>query len=370
MRQNVLRTIGMCVQSSTRDAYKIGWRRFEQFCQWLDVDPYLTTVPHDWVVPPGEIPVSYKDFVVVAFMQKLCIEEGLCPGTVSVYLSGVRFVFKLFNKDIEFLGSPWISSSRTAINLIYRRDHPIAGSKALPFTCDMVMHADLVAFKSKSCPKDQVINVSLKLAMTCLLRVSEYLPGAPHVDHWMRSDDVVFRLASGQVVPSWGIHYYAWDLVCSVIITVRSAKNDVDGEGHRFEFLVAEVSPTRAFDIVRELYNWAVVAKPALGQPFLSYQGRWTLSYAVLTKAVKLVAQQMGLDQSRYRTHSLRIGGASMLAAALVPDYLIQKLGRWKSLAFLDYIRLARGAFDAALAAISNPTLLTVRDVRVTNPGA
>ena len=45
---------------------------------------------------------------------------------------------------------------------------------------------------------------------------------------------------------------------------------------------------------------------------------------------------EMGLDPDRYRTHSLRIGGASMMAAADRPDYEIQKQGRWKSLAFLE----------------------------------
>ena len=71
----------------------------------------------------------------------------------------------------------------------------------------------------------------------------------------------------------------------------------------------------------------------------------------------------MGLDPTRYRTHSLRIGGASMLAAAGRPDYEIQKLGRWKSLAFLEYIKVGKATFNAALAAIVNPNLLTAREV-------
>ena len=71
----------------------------------------------------------------------------------------------------------------------------------------------------------------------------------------------------------------------------------------------------------------------------------------------------MGLDPTRYRPHSLRIGGASMLAAAAVPDYVIQKQGRWKSLAFLDYIRSGKRSFELALSAMMNPNLLTSGDV-------
>jgi hypothetical protein len=79
---------------------------------------------------------------------------------------------------------------------------------------------------------------------------------------------------------------------------------------------------------------------------------------------------EMGLDPDRYRTHSLRIGGASMMAAAGRPDYEIQKHRRWKSLAFLEYIRLGRATFKSALDAICNLTLLTIEDVGRMHAGA
>ena len=49
-------------------------------------------------------------------------------------------------------------------------------------------------------------------------------------------------------------------------------------------------------------------------------------------------------SQPTLNTHSFRIGGASALAAAGVPDYIIQSLGRWTSDSFLRYIRLPRNA--------------------------
>jgi hypothetical protein len=59
-----------------------------------------------------------------------------------------------------------------------------------------------------------------------------------------------------------------------------------------------------------------------------------------------------------------------MLAAAGVPDYVIQKQGRWKSLAFLEYIRLGKQSFDVALSAMVNPRLLTSGDVGRWHAGA
>jgi hypothetical protein len=137
----------------------------------------------------------------------------------------------------------------------------------------------------------------------------------------------------------------------------------MEDEGHRFEYLSQCSSSTRAFDIVEDMYSWACRAELKKGQPFFSYRSEWTLSYEVLSKAIKKVATCMGLDGRRYRPHSLRIGGASMLAAAGLPDYVIQKQGRWKSLAFLEYIRLGKRSFDMALEAMVNPMLLTVGDV-------
>ena len=46
------------------------------------------------------------------------------------------------------------------------------------------------------------------------------------------------------------------------------------------------------------------------------------------------------------------MGGASMLAAAGVPDSQIMLIGRWKSSAFLRYIRLAVQSYASALRAI------------------
>ena len=41
-------------------------------------------------------------------------------------------------------------------------------------------------------------------------------------------------------------------------------------------------------------------------------------------------------------THSLRIGGATLLSLAGVPDSIIKKMGRWKSDCFKKYIRMSK----------------------------
>eukprot|EP00731_Ephydatia_muelleri_P020051 Em0012g876a len=68
---------------------------------------------------------------------------------------------------------------------------------------------------------------------------------------------------------------------------------------------------------------------------------RWLQGKETLTKA--------GIDRSSYAGHSFRIGAATSAAAAGVEDSMIQTLGRWKSSAYLVYVRVPR----ERLAAIS-----------------
>ena len=91
------------------------------------------------------------------------------------------------------------------------------------------------------------------------------------------------------------------------------------------------------------------------------------MSYTLFQEAIKSIAVKMGLDPTRYSTHGFRIGGASLLAAAGLPDYVIQSIGRWKSLAFLSYIRAASSLFSSALSALTNPLLFTISHLRQVN---
>ena len=48
------------------------------------------------------------------------------------------------------------------------------------------------------------------------------------------------------------------------------------------------------------------------------------------------------IDQSKYCGHSFRIGAATTAAAKGMEDCIIKTLGRWESLAYLQYVRLPR----------------------------
>ena len=61
-----------------------------------------------------------------------------------------------------------------------------------------------------------------------------------------------------------------------------------------------------------------------------------------LVKALREVLQAAGVDQSKYSDHSFRIGAATTAAAKGIEDSIIKTLGRWKSVAYLQYVKIPR----------------------------
>jgi len=58
------------------------------------------------------------------------------------------------------------------------------------------------------------------------------------------------------------------------------------------------------------------------------------------SRILKACVSYIGKDVARYNTHSIRIGRATDLAMAGTPVHLIKETGRWKSDAYLKYIRI------------------------------
>lgn len=88
---------------------------------------------------------------------------------------------------------------------------------------------------------------------------------------------------------------------------------------------------------------------------------RWSdgrpLTRTRFVEEVRIALQRANLPAKNFAGHSFRIGAATTAAAAGVEDSTIQALGRWKSSAFLRYIR----ASPKTLAGVSR--VLASRDI-------
>ena len=273
--------------------------------------------------------------------------------------------------DTDFFECEPVRDHKAGLNVVWRLLHPGPAERTLPFNLDMIDHAQRHVF-NKGTIHDLTVVTAFKLAYSCLMRRSEYLhdPSAA-VQHFVRTEHVVFCFTdpdggSEIRVPASLAHSQPLARFSGVYIDVASAKNDAEGVGNQFFFprVVGALPPNQPYDFAVDMYTYAARAKPQLGQPFLSNDIGQTLRYEHFNTCIKQVAESCGFNAALFSSHSLRIGGASALAAAGVPDYVIQLQGRWKSLAFLEYIRLASRVFRNTITTLTDRTMQPLADIR------
>ena len=101
--------------------------------------------------------------------------------------------------------------------------------------------------------------------------------------------------------------------------------------------------PTSSADLcpVVSLLNYLVVRGTKPGILFLFKDGQ-LLTRQRLVQALREALQIAGIDQSKYCGHSFRIGSATTAAERGIEDSIIKTLGRWNSIAYLQYIKIPR----------------------------
>ncbi len=76
--------------------------------------------------------------------------------------------------------------------------------------------------------------------------------------------------------------------------------------------------------------------------PLFRYLDGRLLTRQRLVASVREALEEAGVDPGRYNGHSFRIGAATTAAARGLEDSTVRTLGRWKSLAYLEYIKIPR----------------------------
>ena len=92
---------------------------------------------------------------------------------------------------------------------------------------------------------------------------------------------------------------------------------------------------------VKVLCNFLAVRPLALGPLFIDFLSR-PIKRVRVVYMIKRCISLCGLDPSEFNTHSFRVGRATDLALIGTSDHVIRETGRWKTNAFLRYIRLEK----------------------------
>ncbi len=119
-------------------------------------------------------------------------------------------------------------------------------------------------------------------------------------------------------------------------ISVRQSKTDPFRRVTMVTIMASGDSSLCAVSVLDHL-----LASTPNGQgPLFRFQTGAPLTKERLNRLIRLLASQCSIPAKRYSSHSFRIGAASAAAAAGIPDWKIQALGRWSSDCYHQYIRL------------------------------
>jgi len=249
-----------------------------------------------------------------------------------------------------------------------------ANRRTLPLSVDILM-GERPSPGSQSPLQDLTFFTALLLGFTMLTRASNYLPIHSAVYH-LNAEHISFTVQplpgsseAPRDITADQLGGTSLSCILGASAFLMRSKTDSVGAGKRIPFLRRTVlPPTCVYDIVTILYDYVTTIRPERGKPFFHVPSlMWSLSPALYNLRLRKVAVKHDLDPARIHSHSVRIGGATVLAAAQVPDYVIMAMGGWASAVYLQYIRPSFQLYVTAQDALANASFITAQSIRATH---
>ena len=237
-------------------------------------------------------------------------DEGLAPATMRCYVAAIAYFHKLNGfpdfRDAFVIGRALAGAARLARTPAQREPMSLRLLRRLTEQCAVVYTSD----------HDKALYPAMFLvAFYALCRVSEIAVGR-FTDHTLQRRDVA-RLTGADAFR----------------ITFRSFKHARGPQRVRInKQLPAASCPVAALD------RYLRMRGETQGPLFLHRDGR-PVACREFQSALASLLRSLG-ERGRLSSHSFRIGGATHAARAGLSAVAIQRLGRWRSNAFMRYIRL------------------------------
>ena len=273
---------------NTFSTYRSGWSSYQHFCFVHGLPP----------LPPTETVLS-------TYVSHLA-DRRITHGTINVYLSAVAYHSQLSGHRIDYSTMPTLRYVLAGIRRL--QGNSLLRPKRAPITTRHL--ARLRAYIAQAYPPRDALMLwaAFSSAFFGLLRSSEYC--SPTTTTLAPSTLLRRHLR------------FATDL-SSASLFLPISKTDQSARGANISFfaLSSPLCPVSA------LWHFALLPHSYATTPlFLLTNGDF------LTREIVVEVLRAAFPGRRdINTHSFRIGGATALAQAGVPDYIIQINGRWPS---------------------------------------
>lgn len=321
------------VAVSSEHTYASGFRSWSAFRRLIGADRYISGGDTD----------EEKLWALIDFAAWCSASEGNQAASISSKITAVQY-FHRIDMGLELPTKSHVL--RSALKGI-ARSHAEVGTKKrtrLPISWERILQGEKVVPKWGT--GGHVMWLCLGFSYFFLLRSDEVFAsdsGVVHPTHCVRRGDVTFFEHEHQV------DFRRWRRANKVEVRFRGHKGDQLGEGSvivRTREAVSGAYPglrggAGAVALMVELMS----CHPSLpdNAPLSSYRGSGgvrTWGYGQAMRALRELVSETGGNPEEYALHSMRIGGATALAAGgSVSERVIQREGRWKSDAYKVYTR-------------------------------
>ena len=255
-----------------------------------------------------------KDYVAL-FLTHLH-RNGYSFNTVKTHVSAISYVHKLEN-----IVDPTSGSAITALLNAIKKESPKSLGK-LHISEDM-LHELLNSLNHVvSCVYDRLMyRAILLLQYHACARIGELVVSANNTDNVLQMAQISFKLNSDDVYTQMTVDFLNFKHnkeTSSGSVTIGSLYN--------------EYCPVKC------LQDYLYARSKMSGFIFIN-SASMPVKRADVSKILDILLIASGFDNKRYDTHGLRMGRASQAAADGWSESQIQRLGRWKSMAFKKYLK-------------------------------
>jgi site-specific recombinase XerC len=302
------------LEGLTNAAYR---RHFRKYVDWA---------ADNGVARNGVLPRPTEEDLMV-FAQFL--QRKLGAGAVNSTLSGVAagFIERGMKSVVKDKYGVFLPRLRRLIRGIKKlKGKPPA--KRLALTVDKLrkLLSEILDACGRSAYDAAALEAALTMGVYLLMRVSEFT--SPKVKE--HDPERHLNAADVQVLPS--LDNPQW-----MEVEIKASKTDCFREGIT---LKVYANGDRTCPVAAMARWLRVRASSGHDQPLFVLSDGTFLTRARLQRVLKLGIKAAGYDPKHWSTHSLRIGGASTLAAQGWPAETIMLLGRWSSECYLRYLRM------------------------------
>ena len=238
-----------------------------------------------------------------------CCRKGLNRSYIKSGLSAISFMHKI-SKSADPTKSFRVNRMLKGLG-VKKSKKP----KLLPINLEFLQK---ILIKLSFCS-----NVNLKVALKAILLLAYY--------GCMRIGELV-ETAAGHQIRTENLRFKTIKGVTNLKITLKSYKHSSEEATFLVPAIGGEFCPVKAIEnflLLRGAHAGTVFVNP-VGKPY---------TRAMVAKHLKENIGALGRNPIHYNTHSLRIARVTQMALAGVPVEVIKRTGRWKSNAFMKYVR-------------------------------